>query len=110
LLTSPLVRARQTADLCVEAGLAGGCEIFSALAPGGSLSAVRHWICERGFSGALGLVGHQPGLGLWAEELVCGSSRRGFDIKKAGVVRVTLGEAHSRGELVWMLSPRVLGV
>lgn len=109
LLCSPLVRARQTAELLVEADLAERIETFAPLAPGGSLASLRHWLLASPGDGAIGLVGHQPGLGLWAEELLWGTAHQGFDIKKAGVVRIALNEPEARGTLVWMLSPRVLG-
>lgn len=109
LLSSPLVRAMQTAELLVEADLAERIETFAPLAPGGSLSSLRHWLRASPGGGAIGLVGHQPSLGLWAEELLWGTARQGFDIKKAGIVRISLSEPQAPGTLVWMLTPKVLG-
>lgn len=107
LLTSPLVRARQTAEILVQEQLATKCEVFAPLAPGGTLAELRNWLATQK-SCSLGLVGHQPGLGLWAEALIWGSAQRGFEIKKAGVVRLALETSQSLAELVWFLSPKVL--
>lgn len=107
LLTSPLVRACQTAEILVQEQLAAKCEVFAPLAPSGTLSDLRNWLATQK-SRSIGLVGHQPGLGLWAEALIWGSAQRGFEIKKAGVVRLALETPQSLAELVWFLPPKVL--
>ncbi len=108
ILTSPLVRARQTAQILLEAKIAPRIEVFAPLAPGGTLDQLRDWLTERPAVGAIGLVGHQPGLGLWAEALIWGTARHGLEIKKAGVVRIELGQPQGQGQLQWFLPPRVL--
>ena len=47
ICTSPLVRAKQTADILFEAGLSSQIEIFSALAPGGNIQDWETWQCQR---------------------------------------------------------------
>lgn len=108
LLTSPLVRARQTAEILLEAKIAPQIEVFAPLAPGGTLARLRDWLTERQHPEAIGLVGHQPDLGLWAEELIWGTARRGLEIKKAGVVRIELDQPQGLGRLQWFLPPKVL--
>jgi phosphohistidine phosphatase len=107
LLTSPLVRTRQTAEILVQERLATKCEAFEPLAPSGSIGALRDWLATQR-SGAIGLVGHQPCLGLWAEALIWGTAHNGFDIKKAGVVRLALETPQSFAQLIWFLPPKVL--
>jgi phosphohistidine phosphatase len=113
LLTSPLVRARQTADILVERGIAAGLEEAPELAPGGSLERwltwLRKWRPERGRR--LALVGHEPALGEWAERLVWGEVRHRLVLKKAGVVGLTLparGSPVGRSLLILLAPPRFL--
>ncbi|BAC89693.1 phosphohistidine phosphatase SixA [Gloeobacter violaceus] len=108
VLTSPLVRAHQTAEILIDEGVAPRLERFAPLAPGGALSDLRVWLEANPELQAVGLVGHQPDLGSWAETLLWGSFRQGFDIKKAGVVRIDLLHPQDQGRLVWFLPPRVL--
>ena len=58
LLSSPLVRARQTADILSAAGLAPDAKAFPALAPGGDVDVLVRWLRKwrRRGKGRLGLV------------------------------------------------------
>lgn len=107
LLTSPLMRTRQTAEILVQEHLAPEYEAFGPLAPGGTFAGLRDWLATQK-SGAIGLVGHQPCLGLWAEALIWGTAHNGFEIKKAGIVRLALETPQSLAQLVWFLPPKVL--
>ena len=84
ILTSPLVRARQTAD---AVGLAVGVlpEIDVRLAPGATVKSVREAFAGRGET-VLG-VGHQPDLPRIAAELTGGPPP---DFPPAGIVAVHL--------------------
>jgi phosphohistidine phosphatase len=84
ILTSPLVRARQTAD---AVGLAVGVlpEIDERLAPGATVESVREAFAGRGET-VLG-VGHQPDLPRIAAELTGGPPP---DLPPAGIVAVHL--------------------
>jgi len=71
LVSSPLVRARQTGEIAVAAGLAPRLELDGALAPGGDpLPLVWESSCSR-----LVLVGHEPDLGLLACRLLGAPAR-----------------------------------
>lgn len=100
LISSPLVRARQTAELAVQAGLAPALELDRALAPeGDALPLLRSVGAER-----LMLVGHEPNLG----ELACrllGAPAGVITLKKAGLALITLGPVPS---LRLLLAPKVL--
>lgn len=81
LLTSPLRRALQTAELAVAAGLAPGLGVAEALAPGGDPLP----LLERSAGmGHLALVGHEPDLGDLAARLI-GAPAGALVLKKAGV-------------------------
>jgi phosphohistidine phosphatase len=107
LLTSPLMRTRQTAEILVQEHLAPEYEAFGPLAPSGTFAGLRDWLATQK-SGAIGLVGHQPCLGLWAEALIWGTAHNGFEIKKAGIVRLALETPQSLAQLVWFLPPKIL--
>ena len=84
ILTSPLVRARQTAD---ELGRALGTpvEIDERLAPGATPDGVRRAVAGRGE--IVMTVGHQPDCGVIAAELTGGPPP---DVPTAGVVAIEL--------------------
>ncbi|MFN2444655.1 MAG: phosphohistidine phosphatase SixA [Vicinamibacterales bacterium] len=111
IITSPLVRARQTAEL-LAAGLPGKppIEVLDALAPAGRTAIVVDTIAKhaRRRQRRLALVGHQPDLGELGSRLL--SARGTLELKKGGVARIELDGATpgGPGTLHWMLPPRVL--
>lgn len=95
ILTSPLLRARQTAEILQNSGLSNRLEEFAALAPGGDLQDWVDWLRQKHFNESkcsLALVGHQPDLGNWAEMLVWGNSKSKLVVKKAGAIALRLPE------------------
>ncbi|WP_159790787.1 phosphohistidine phosphatase SixA [Sodalinema gerasimenkoae] len=116
LLTSPLIRAQQTAEILVNAKLSTKPEISATLAPAGELQDWLTWyntIPKTGNNGdvAIAVVGHQPDLGQWAEQLIWGEVREKLIVKKAGVIGVNLpddGEIIGQSELFWLVPPRFL--
>ena len=113
LLTSPLVRARQTAELLCQEGLAEEYQLFEPLAPEGSLENWLHWLANwqsRNHT-SLALVGHEPDLSNWAQQLVHGESNHQWVLKKAGVIGVEVPEAHNaigHSQLFWLAPPRLM--
>ncbi len=85
ILTSPLIRARQTAEIWQTAGLSSHIQEFSPLAPGGEIQQWLEW-CGKNRYSSLALVGHQPDLGNWAEMLIWGSCQDKLILKKAGMI------------------------
>jgi phosphohistidine phosphatase len=116
LLTSPLIRAQQTAEILVNAKLSTKPEISTPLAPTGELQDWLDWynaIPKTGKNGdvAIAVVGHQPDLGHWAEQLIWGESRGQLIVKKAGIIGVNLpdeGESIGQSQLFWLVPPRLL--
>lgn len=110
LLTSPLVRAQQTAELLEQAGITTQVQQSDDLAPGGRLTEWLNWL-QTWLSpekAALGLVGHQPDLTEWAEQLVWGTSRDVLALPKAGIIGVNLpnhGSPIGASELFWLTRP-----
>jgi phosphohistidine phosphatase len=111
VLTSPLVRARQTADGIVGALPASAPEVqvHDALSPGGRAKKLARFLRKLN-SERIALVGHQPDLGELAGWLV-GSKKAQIDLAKAGVACVQCpdGPRKGSGTLVWLVTPEWLG-
>lgn len=110
LLSSPLLRARQTADLVVEAGLAAAVEEARALAPGADplplLAAASGTGSAAGAGGRWWLVGHEPDLGDLACHLI-GAPLGSITLRKAGIALLARG-GQGRWCLQLLLAPRSL--
>ena len=111
LLSSPLTRARQTADLARLAGLAPDLELAAALEPAGEIGPLLQlWLGDsspRPGWRRLALVGHEPDLGLLAARLI-GAPAGAVTLKKAGVALVALPEDGRAARLKLLLNPRSL--
>lgn len=114
ILTSPLVRSRQTADILQAVGLSSQIEESPALAPDGNIYSWLGWFekWRHHSSGkCLALVGHQPDLSNWAEILVWGDAKEKLILKKAGVIGLTLpatGTPVGKSQLFLLSSPSLL--
>jgi phosphohistidine phosphatase len=99
ILTSPLARARQTAEILVKAGLSDKLEESTHLAPDGNISAwIADWLEPKtqtskiSLETKLALVGHEPDLSNWAELLVWGEAKGSIVLKKAGTIGIKVPE------------------
>jgi phosphohistidine phosphatase len=102
VLTSPLPRAAETAAI-VSAELEVECVTSPLLAPGFGLHTLRQVMGEYADQDLM-LVGHEPDLSLLLAQLTGGTVR----MAKAGLARVDLETAADlRGELVWLIPPKV---
>src|SRR5438477_364292 len=97
LLTSPLVRARQTAEILtrVWARPELTLEICDALCPGVKMRKLSKTLLKLE-GGKIGLVGHMPQLGDFAAWLL-GNKRSQIDLAKSGTACLTCGEAPCKG-------------
>jgi phosphohistidine phosphatase len=110
LLTSPLVRARQTAKILTEAAGWPPAEESPELLPGAAVQAVFR-LLAKDRSKRVALVGHQPDLGaLLATCLLGNHSGIRIDWKKNAVACVSFeGRARAgRAALKWLATPRML--
>jgi phosphohistidine phosphatase len=111
ILTSPLRRAQQTAEI-LAAGLTGvEVEVMPELAPGVDSPAVVRALRAYAAHKSLALVGHQPGLGQLASFMLTGSDKRcEFDFKKGGVacLEADFSDNAVRCVLQWFTAPRLL--
>ncbi|MCW6037778.1 phosphohistidine phosphatase SixA [Spirulina subsalsa FACHB-351] len=109
ILTSPLLRAKQTAELLQQAGLSQQIQAFAPLAPEGNINLWVNWYGVNSHYQAIALVGHQPDLGNWAEQIVWGSQQEKLIVKKAGIIGVHLpstGSPLGQGELFGLIPPK----
>ena len=109
IFTSPLVRARQTAE-CLSIGLPEKVRIktVDALAPGHTSIEVMEQVARQaGSATRVALVGHEPDLGALAGWLI--GARRALPFKKGGVCRFEMDSLSSRyATLSWHMPPKVL--
>jgi phosphohistidine phosphatase len=110
IVTSPLVRARQTADILADAFPAAPRIVETpALAPGRSPKDAASALREFTRRTSLALVGHEPGLGELAAWLI--GLRSPLEFKKGSVALIEvalLPPPAASGELRWLLTPRIL--
>ena len=112
ILSSPLVRAYQTAEILKQVGLSKAVETFTFLKPDGNISEWLEWLESYRLENAkakIALVGHQPELGEWIETLIWGNVKNQLVVKKAGVIGLEIsdiGTPISRSTLFLLTSPK----
>ena len=110
VLTSPLLRAEQTAGIFVEeADLVGGWEPVESLIPGGSWRRTLAVLESVPTDHTVAVVGHEPDLGKLVGVLLFGAPRA-LPLKKAGACCIAFETKATAGagELRWFLPPRIL--
>ncbi len=109
ILSSPLVRAKQTADIFSE-GLKGKPSVSTtdALTPAGSPAAVIQELGKHMRKARIALVGHEPNIGELAAHLI--GAKVALPFKKGAVCRIDFAvfPPKGRGQLVWFVPPRLL--
>ena len=107
IVTSPLIRARQTAQLFARAAKPPlSVASMDELSPGHSPSVVLNQVRKLG-GASIALVGHEPDLGYLAAHLL--GAKRPLPFKKGGICRIDVTwERVPQGTLVWFLPPKVL--
>jgi len=109
VLTSPLVRARQTAEI-VAGGLAPRPSLVNieSLAPDAGYAALIADLEKHARKPRIALVGHEPDIGELAARLI--GSRRAIEFKKGAICRIDLDEIppSGPGQLRWFVTPKIL--
>jgi|SRR6266496_1444850 len=109
ILTSPLVRTRQTADIVASAfDPRPSIVSVDSLAPEGTYTALVADLEKHGRKTRIALVGHEPGIGELAARLI--GSRHSIEFKKGAVCRIDVEEIPpvGPGDLRWMLTPKIM--
>ncbi len=104
ILSSPLPRAKQTAELVADK-LGYEVKVSKALAPGFDISKLAALLKENAKAESVMIVGHEPDFSTAVAALTGGK----VVLKKGGLVRVDLASPETlEGQLVWLLAPKIL--
>ena len=109
VLTSPLVRARQTAEI-IAAGLDPRPHLANvdSLSPDGSYAALMADLAKHSRRERIALVGHEPSIGELSARLI--GSRHPLPFRKGAICCIELDSMPpgGPGNLKWFLTPRLL--
>lgn len=109
IITSPLVRAKQTADVFSETMKSKPpVATTDALAPAGTPAAVIQELGRHAKKGRIALVGHEPNLGELAGRLI--GARSAIEFKKGAICRIDFEVLPPKGHglLRWFVTPLML--
>ena len=112
-VSSPLVRAKQTAEIFAEVlGAESEIKICDALAPGGSPTVLYRFLRDLGNFQEVALFGHEPDIGMLAATLLDAANELQIPFKKAGVCRVDVFDLppSTPGILKWFITPKIATV
>ena len=101
ILTSPLPRAAQTAEIAAE-HLEAKCHEEQRLAPGFGPAELEQVICKHPVE-SLMIVGHEPDFTKTISTLTGASLK----LSKAGVALVDLDPSSRKGRLLWLFPPKI---
>ena len=107
ILTSPLIRARQTAEIVAKRLHMEKVLVFDdRLEPGFGMPELKKILSERRSSKGLLLVGHEPDFSRVISACIGGGR---VECKKGSLARVDMDDPRSlAGVLAWLLPPRAL--
>jgi phosphohistidine phosphatase len=111
IVTSPLVRAVETAEIVAEVmGNNVPVDFCEALKPAGSAESLIAFIAKRPNRKRVMVVGHEPDLSEMAARLIGAARHANLAFKKGGCCLITFDEfpPTSPGQLVWWLTPRLM--
>jgi phosphohistidine phosphatase len=109
IITSPLLRARKTAEIVADR-LHMNEQLVQdeRLGPDLDSDTLRAILRERAMADAVMLVGHDPSMTELVGELSGGAA---VDLKKGGLACIDLADAScQRGQLLWLLPPKLLAL
>jgi phosphohistidine phosphatase len=109
IITSPLVRTKQTAEVFAEhLKSKPSVSTSDALAPAGSPASVIQELGKHMRKGRVALVGHEPNLGELAARLI--GARSPLEFKKGAICRLDFEVFPPKGlgQLRWFVTPKML--
>jgi phosphohistidine phosphatase len=109
IVTSPLVRTKQTADVFAESLKSKpSVSASDALAPASTPAAVVQELGKHVKKGRVALVGHEPNLGELAARLI--GARIPLEFKKGAICRIDFETLPPKGvgQLRWFITPKML--
>ncbi len=111
IVSSPLVRAVETAEIVAESvGSDVALDFSNTLSPGGSPEALLGFLGKHADRKRVLVVGHEPDLSELAARLIGAGRRANLAFKKGGCCLIRFDEfpPRSPGRLLWWLTPRAL--
>lgn len=110
LATSPLTRARETAEILAGVYKPVTPVVVSALAPGQPLADLRSWLEGARRYDAVAIVGHEPALSRGVSWLLAGGDRSFVELKKGAACLLAIPDVVGAGcaTLCWALTPAQL--
>ena len=111
IVSSPLIRAAETAEIMAEElGPGVARDNCDALRPGGSPEALITFLAKHANRKRVLVVGHEPDLSQLAARLMGAGRHANLAFKKGGCCLMTFVEfpPKSPGQLVWWLTPRLM--
>jgi phosphohistidine phosphatase len=111
LLSSPLVRARQTAELVQEAlGVKAKIEVVEDLSPAAPPERLLTRLAHSPNDSVVLCVGHEPHLSTTISATISGKTAASIEVKKASACAVHFaGQPQAgAGRLIWLIPPKVL--
>lgn len=109
VISSPLLRARETADIIAEVLGLEKVEVSDLMLPGTSPTDIMAFLMARGEFPVI-LVGHMPDLAIMASGMLSRDASVPLTFKKAAACSILFdGEVEAgKGRLVWLMQPRQL--
>ncbi len=106
LITSPYVRAAQTADILAQSLTVQQHLKSEHLAPESDPAHQIGWLKAAGFSGIVVVVGHEPNLSEWIAWLLCPHAPVLVEMKKGAACALHFSEGldQSQAQLLWLLT------
>ncbi len=110
LISSPAVRAVQTAEIVAPALEVRESEKEGVFAPDAPVESAVEWLRKQPRVDGMAVVGHEPNLGQIGECLIAGRASGNMPLKKGGMMLIRFDNAigYGSGKLVWAIPPAVL--
>jgi phosphohistidine phosphatase len=109
ILTSPLVRARQTAEIAAQAWGKRKPIVDERLASGATPQQMLSCLSDHPGADLVAFFGHEPDCSRLLAHLLGSTHGDRFSFKKGGAALVELGDrAGAAAQLAWFLPPRIL--
>jgi phosphohistidine phosphatase len=103
LYSSPLIRARQTADIIGQT-LGIAVQVRAEVGPGFDGGAAGALVRDLGQEDEVIFVGHEPDFSQTIQELTGAC----VELKKGGMARIDIDTYHPlRGKLIWLIAPKL---
>lgn len=108
--SSPLVRARETAEIVARAHRMDVSPATRALNPEARPAAFVRWLAKHSRADTVAVVGHEPHLGMLVTWLLTGASTSHVEMKKGGACLLDFAASPRRGgaTLEWLMTPAQL--